>query len=432
MQRATRRERLRYAFDNYMARGTGALIVGLFGISLLLVVGVAAIITVADQMRGVNGQDLNFLDALWYSLLRTLDPGTMGGDPGWPGSSLSMLVVTLGGIFVVGILIGIVSTGIEGKLAELRKGHSRVLESGHTVILGWSPQVFTIISELVVANANQRRACVVILADHDKVEMEEQSREPVCRHRRSTRVVCRSGNPMDLDEIDIANVQTSRAIIVLSPEGDDPDMAVIKTLLAITNNPNRRPEPYHVVAEMRDPRNLAVAQMVGKDEVELVLVGDLIARITAQTCRQSGLSVVYTELLDFGGDEIYFPTSRSLTGRTFGDAPVAFEESSVIGLLPAGGAPLLNPPMDTRIGPWRPPHRHLGGRRHGRDLRAWPRSMQRMPSHYPGRAAGPERTLVLGWNWRAAAIVRELDHYVRPGSEVTVVATSGGVEAAPQ
>ena len=46
--------------------------------------------------------------------------------------------------------------------------------------------------------------------------------------------------------------------------------------------------------------------MVGGDEAELILVGDLIARIVAQTCRQSGLSVVYTELLDFDGDEIYF------------------------------------------------------------------------------------------------------------------------------
>ncbi len=46
--------------------------------------------------------------------------------------------------------------------------------------------------------------------------------------------------------------------------------------------------------------------MVGCYEVEIVLSSDLIARITAQTCRQSGLSVAYLELLDYGGDEIYF------------------------------------------------------------------------------------------------------------------------------
>ena len=34
----------------------------------------------------------------------------------------------------------------------------------------------------------------------------------------------------------------------------------------------------------------------------------------------------------------------------------------------------------------------------------------------------PERTLILGWNWRAPVIMKELDNYVAPGSLVTVVA----------
>ena len=41
----------------------------------------------------------------------------------------------------------------------------------------------------------------------------------------------------------------------------------------------------------------------------------------------------------------------ALAGRTFGDALLAFEDSTLIGLQPAGGAPQLNPPMDTVIGP---------------------------------------------------------------------------------
>jgi voltage-gated potassium channel Kch len=34
----------------------------------------------------------------------------------------------------------------------------------------------------------------------------------------------------------------------------------------------------------------------------------------------------------------------------------------------------------------------------------------------------PERTLILGWNWRGLEIIHELDQYVPAGSEVTVVA----------
>jgi hypothetical protein len=33
----------------------------------------------------------------------------------------------------------------------------------------------------------------------------------------------------------------------------------------------------------------------------------------------------------------------------------------------------------------------------------------------------PERTLVLGWNWRAPKVISELDNYVAPGSSVLVV-----------
>ena len=84
------------------------------------------------------------------SILRTLDPGTMGGDPGTFGCLLAMLAVTLGGIFVVATLIGVISTGITGKIEDLRKGRSIVLEDNHTVILGWSPQIFDIISEPLV------------------------------------------------------------------------------------------------------------------------------------------------------------------------------------------------------------------------------------------------------------------------------------------
>ena len=71
-----------------------------------------------------------------------------------------------------------------------------------------------------------------------------------------------------------------------------------------------------------------------------MLAGDLIARITVQTCRQSGLSVVYTELLDFGGDEIYFTEQPALVGKTFGEALLRYEDSHGDRLRTAGGTPL--------------------------------------------------------------------------------------------
>ena len=60
---------------------------------------------------------------------------------------------------------------------------------------------------------------------------------------------------------------------------------------------------FNIVAEIK---NMEAAELVGNDEAIFVLSSDLISRITAQTCRQSGLSIVYSEILQFEGDEIYF------------------------------------------------------------------------------------------------------------------------------
>lgn len=410
----TRSDRLHYAFDNFMARGVRALILGLAIASTVLVVLAAIALAV------INPEGGGVIDEAWQSFLHTIDSGYIESAQGSVLSVAIKLIVTLGGLFVVAILIGIIATGIQTKLEELRKGRSRVVENDHVVILGWSQQIFSVLSELVEANSNRRNACIVVLAEMDKVAMEDAIRTRL-GSTRGTRIVCRSGNPIDLAELDVVNVQNSRSIIVLSPQGDDPDADVLKVLLAIINDPARRDRPYHVVAEIHHEKNLEVAHMVGKDEVELVLVGDIIARITAQTCRQPGLSVVYTELLDFEGDEIYTVAVPEMTGRVFGDALLAFESSTLIGYMPHGGAPQLNPPMDTLIGA---DDKLVVISRDDDTIRvaeSSPAPDADAISESPTPARKTERTLVLGWNWRTPLVVGELDNYVTAGSETIVV-----------
>ncbi len=410
------RDRLRYAFDNSMAKGPIALI-GWLGLASALLVIVTSLI-----VRVVSGGQMSLRDILWNILFQALTPNPVAPDAG-PGIFLfAMLFITLGSLFMVSILIGILTTGLEHRIENLRKGRSKALENGHTVILGWSEQIFTIVSELVVANENQRKPAIVILGDRDQVDMEDALHDRLGSFK-NTRVVCRTGQPIEMSDLALVSLHTAKSIIVLAPNTDDPDSQVIKTLLAITNHPQRRAEPYHIVAEIRNLDNLEVAKLVGGDEVELVLVGDLIARVTAQTCRQSGLSVVYTELLDFGNDEIYFKDEPSLVGKTFGEALFAYEDSAVIGLQPNGGTPRLKPRLDTRL-------------QAGDQLIVISQDddtikvsgltdfqINHAAIHsQPIVQAALERTLILGWNWRAPAVIRELDNYVAPGSELTVVA----------
>ena len=71
------------------------------------------------------------------------------------------LIATLGSLFLISILIGTISSGIDGKLEELKKGRSRVLETNHTLILGWSEKVFSIILEIIEANSNQKNPSIL-------------------------------------------------------------------------------------------------------------------------------------------------------------------------------------------------------------------------------------------------------------------------------
>jgi len=47
--------------------------------------------------------------------MRSMDPGTLAGDTGWKYRIL-MLVVTIGGIFIVSLLISVLSSGLQNKL----------------------------------------------------------------------------------------------------------------------------------------------------------------------------------------------------------------------------------------------------------------------------------------------------------------------------
>lgn len=412
--------KLRYWFDQTMAAGTGALIGWLGIISLIIILAFGALIAITGISQD-GSEALSFGEATWASLMRTLDAGTMGGDTGWV-FRIIMLLVTLAGIFVVSTLIGVLSSGIEAKLDELRKGRSQVLERDHTIIFNWSPSIFDVISELVIANESRRRPRIVVMASKDKVEMEEDIAAKV-GDLKNTRVICRSGDPTDLYDISIVNPNASRSIVVLSPEDDsDSDSSVIKTILALTQNPGRREEKYHIAAEIRDPVNAELGAIVGGGETQLVLADDLISRIVVHSSRQPGLSAVYTELLDFDGSEIYTAEEPKLEGKSLAEAAMSYETSTVIGLVSTTGEVELNPDKTRRIAAGEKlvliaedddtiAYKPFSG---SVDRAAMRRAEEQV--------LAPERTLLLGWNRRAPMIASELSRFVAPGSVLTVVA----------
>jgi voltage-gated potassium channel Kch len=423
MSAPTLGERLRYKFDNLMSRGTPALIGLLAAASTVLVItfGVISVFVADDEVR-----EEGIARTLWMSMMRALDPGTVAGDEGNGLFLFVMLLVTLGGLFIVAALVGVLSAGLDSKLENLRKGRSRVAERGHTVLLGWSDQVFTMVSELVAANESESRSCIAVLAGRDKVEMEDDLRDRLGSTGR-TRVVCRTGNPADPVDLEIANLDEAKSVIVLSPEDDEADALVIKTLLALGNrswNGHRPP----VVTSVVDAHNLAPARLAGGRAAVIIDADDIAARLVVQTSRQAGLSVVFSDLLDFDGDEIYMRHEPSLAGIAYGDALHAYDTATVVGLRRRDGAVILNPPMGTPLDASDQVVVIAEDDSLIKLATAPPQVAVGALSPRPASPAPAERILLLGWNSRASKIVEQLDHYVTRGSELHIAARSPSVD----
>ncbi len=135
------------------------------------------------------------------------------------------------------------------------------------------------------------------------------------------------------------------------------------------------------------------------------------------------LSLVYSELMSFEGNEIHIYEESALIGRAFGDVLLAYEDAAVIGILPRNGHPLLNPPPATVIAP---DDRVIAIAQNDAALHLRTRSAAaiRATAIVPATPAthAPERTLILGWNRQAPTMVCQLDAYVPSGSTLTIIA----------
>ena len=408
------RARLRYMFDTGLSRGP-SVVIGWLGLLTLLVILVTALFMTIFGLVGVNGgARLGFGEAFWQAMLRVVDAGTFAGDSSWPTRMLG-LSITLAGIFLAGSLIGLIANSVDQRVDGLRKGRSSVLETGHTLILGYSSRVPVIVSELVLANESLRRGVVVVLANEEKSVMEDELRDQV-RDFLTTRLVCRRGHTDEPADLELVNVAGARSIIVVGEN----DAVVIKTLLAIRSIDPHFENAHIVVETSSESADASIRSLFGP-RVVTVNSDQIVAELTAQACRQRGLSTVFRELLDFDGDEVYFEKFPETTGHTFAQAQLAFESSALMGRLTADGLVQLNPPAGTVL--------QDGDELIGiaSDDSTFQFGGVGDTPEIPQAAviaeqAGPTRILVVGWSVLGPRVLAELDEFLTSDTVIEIIA----------
>jgi hypothetical protein len=414
--------RLHYRTDQFLSSGPGKQLLLLFG----LTIGVVLLHTTVALILSLPAGD-TVGDKFWFYFMRILDTGAMSDDEGVLMRMVSA-VDTVMGLVVAGLLISALAGNFQERLESIRRGGSTVVENHHFLILGWSDKIYSVIDQLCEANMEKgRRITVVVMAERDKLEMEEKLRDKV-QHLANVKLVVRSGSSVSISDLVRVAFNHAQAIVVLVDEHDtqDPDRAdgrIIKTLLAIYNHPDGfDAQNIRVTAEVLGAANQDIAQIAARRMAKVVKTNEMISKIILQTSRISGLSIVYDELLRVEGAEVHYQPQAEAAGQRFSDLLLDFPNGCLCGVAKRDGSShILNPPSDYVVQPDEEllilaEDDNIIYQRYNGPLR-----LEQMPS--PAAVSGKpvEHMLVLGWNEKIFPIVQEFDNYVGKGSTLTLV-----------
>ncbi len=421
-----------YQIDFLIAHKIQSLILFLLLLAVIISFITSIILLLADT-------DRSFFSDFWRFFLKTIGDD-ISGEPGLLYNILYFIIVIVSLLFS-SVLIGIITQYIQQRVEEMRKGHSKIIEENHIIILGWAPKVHTIIKELqekvkektYIEKTKQPKEKIVILDDKSKSVMEED----LVRHGKSNskyiKTICRTGDASEQKILEILNIDDAKAIIVISTDPAYPDVKPIKTLLALKGyEQKQRKEGKEIdilsktFVEIQKKINVKTAKIISPKS-KIIEINKITAKIIAQTARQHGLPPIYEELLNYKFNEIY--VTQEITEYCncslpikYRDILLEFNNVSIIGFV-RDGKIILNPENDKII-------------RKNDKLIIITRSNGSLPKNYNYPKKKNENTinntishksstlikniLILGWNHRGKTILSELNSYYLEENKLNV------------
>ena len=419
-QQKTFGRKLRYRFDNTLARGPIVLIGWLLVAAALLSLPFWLYLQLdpdgIDASGTKPGPD-NLFSSFWAVLGK-------GGFPsnGWEGRSFSILI-TIASLVTGGAMFAFITATTSKKLTDLKRGKGPVVESGHVMILGWGPQVYSILQQLDVANQNSPGTAVILSSTPQETMVDEiRNRVGKLKH---TKIITRSVEPSNPKILADMSVARAKSVIVLGNKGTSG--SVTGVLSALSNL--AVDSTTTVIADVNDTAAANALMQSTQGRVVTVESQELIAQVTAHACRQPGLAAIYLDLLDFEGNEMYYEPAAEAAGHMFGEALLAYPNASLIGIRRPDGAIWLYPPMNTVINA----DDYVIAIAQDDDQIIWSKTRPELDSFgaqtalFAAPRTPPSQTLVIGWNSMAKKVLREIGDYATPGSAALVMAQAARV-----
>lgn len=308
MNQPSFKDRFRYWFDNRMSKGSIELIRILLIFTILVILFLTGIILIF-KLNGETGA----VGVIWQSLATIINAWMPDYDS---EMSLGYLVIlafaAFIGLLVTSVLIGIITSAMEEKIMNLRKGNSPVIEEGHIIVLGFYPGEYTLIRQLILASG--KRPCTIVIGGElDRDEIEQYILDNIEKPK-NVKIICRTIDMFDPVSIEKLSPQTCRTMII-SPTDDN---STIKTLLAVSaiiQNVVKRKIRVNAIISKEEKR--FPPMMARKHNVITLQTNETLAKIIAHSCTQTGLSEVFREIFNFEGSELYLIDLQEKEGLTF-------------------------------------------------------------------------------------------------------------------
>lgn len=432
--RASFKEKVQYRFDNFMAAGARSIFFALILLfaGAFIVTGTMrlAILRTTPAQVDAKGAPVtpSLREDLWTSFIQILDPGAVVEDnaSAWYVKVVAVFTVLMGLVFFSAV-IAFITTQLDLKITSLKKGRSRVLETDHTLILGWGDRVLEIVAELIVANESERDAAIVILSELPKEEMDDFFQEKL-KDRQTTRIITRTGVTSSLEALERVAVTECKAVIVLPSANEGStweekvvsDSKTLKSVLAVVAASREDQTKADIVTEVFDDKNRELMRSLAPENITIIDTEDILAKIIVQTSRSTGLAAVYGSLIGFHGCEFYFAPGLG-AGIPFGKVAFHLPDGIPLGIRNAAGEIILRPgpertivETDSLIILAEDDSTIKFSKNPVCAARPFPPGKERLKQRI-------ERELIIGWNSKAATIIDQYTDYVLPGSVIDVI-----------
>eukprot|EP00898_Chlorokybus_atmophyticus_P001459 jgi/Chlat1/2313/Chrsp17S00171 len=433
-QRPTIGDKVSYTLDIFLTTHPLSKAAVLLGVTCLMTV----IGATSYRLLCAPDEKNSFPEEVWNSWTMVADPGTHCAETSIRRRVVSV-PLTIGGMLFFALLVGLVSDGISTHVDNLRAG-GRVIESNHTLVVGWTSQTVQLVDQLTLANASEGGTAIVVLGSEDKAVMDQTLHQAIPNPRKS-KLVTRTGDMSCPDDLRKCGAVFAKKVIVLSPIGDkdEADAKVVQACMVLTQLPNLQAS---ITAEFTDVNNLGILQAahnglhlperkIAQHQIVPVAANHMAGRLIVYKACDPGYAAVLKELLGFEGQELYSKHWPELEGKRFDEVAFVFDNAVACGIQRNSGEFLINPPGETVV--------NKGDNIVviAEDNNSYSPGSSSMPSTVPPANSPTKNTdasayttrkaqsvLICGWRKDIEEILFALYRTIGPGSEVAILSAT--------